>query len=653
MHCKACQRMLNGESHRLSPGPSGKLSPAFLHHVDGGNDLYIAARAGCCLCKFIWGILLHNERAAVCPHDGQPGGKALHPSYYQIWNTAEKTFFRMLYWLDIRQKVSLSLGEMLHLNAGGTSVQRVISILPNNIAGWDEPVQSLTSSQTWCTMTCSLAKQWLKVCDTSHSTCKAMCRSGWHPTRLVFVGTPSQPALRICLRTYIDPNDRYITLSHCWGLAKFFTLTTSNYQQCLEQIQPEDLPQTFQDAITIARDLDTKYIWIDSLCIIQDSLDDWARESLEMADVYSHSYCTIAAAAASNGTEGCIRTRQDATSSLRHEQHPRRSFFGLIPRQPRTYPRRAAAFETVVFKWLPEGIYKFVDPMLWEHEVTLSPLSKRARVLQESVLSRRTLYFCSGQLFFGCSSAGFCEEYPQGFPEAIRIYKEMQPLIISCGWSEIDTRPSSPYAPSWTEHGIQAIPLASGLSNVTSNQSSYLKCWNILLQDYCKRAVTNPQDKFIAISGLANRIHAANPTTSYFAGMWRDSKGFHDRKLLDQMLWQPAKPSSRLPTYIAPTWSWASVQGEISIDDFWLPESQQYLASLLDISVDMAGENPFAQIYSGFISLKGPLLPGKLTVDKESIRANPAYIRLAEQLGDATFKANFDYPFLRQAIPQR
>ncbi|PMD40345.1 HET-domain-containing protein, partial [Hyaloscypha variabilis F] len=366
-------------------------------------------------------------------------------------------------------------------------------------------------------MTCSLAKQWLKVCDTSHSTCKTMCQSGWHPTRLVFVGTPSQPALRICLRAYINPNDRYITLSHRWGFAKFFTLTKSNYQQCLEQIQPEDLPQTFQDAITIARDLDTKYIWIDSLCIIQDSLDDWARESLEMADVYSYSYCTIAAAAASDGTEGCIRTRQNATTSERD-----------------------------LFQSLPEGIYQFVDPMLWEHEVTLSPLSKRAWVLQESVLSRRTLYFCSNQLFFGCSNAGFCEQYPQGFPETIRMYKETQPLIMSSGWSK------------WTGHGIPTIPFASGLSNVTSNQSSYLQCWNILLQDYCRRAVTNPQDKLIAISGLANRIHAANPTTSYFAGM-----DFDDKELLDQLLWQPAKPSSRLPTYIAPTWSWASVQGEI------------------------------------------------------------------------------------------
>jgi hypothetical protein len=59
--------------------------------------------------------------------------------------------------------------------------------------------------------------------------------------------------------------------------------------------------------------------------------------------------------------------------------------------------------------------------------------------------------------------------------------------------------------------------------------------------------------------------------------------------------------------------------------------------------VDTVGENPFAQISSGFISLKGPIWPGKLTVDKESIRANLAYIRLAEQLGDVAFKGNSDY----------
>lgn len=72
-------------------------------------------------------MLSHNERAEVC--DGQPGGKVLHSSY-QIWKTTEKTSFRLFYWLKIRKNVSLGLGELFHLNAGGDSVQREINVLP-------------------------------------------------------------------------------------------------------------------------------------------------------------------------------------------------------------------------------------------------------------------------------------------------------------------------------------------------------------------------------------------------------------------------------------------------------------------------------------------------------------------------------------------
>ncbi|PMD17228.1 HET-domain-containing protein, partial [Hyaloscypha hepaticicola] len=104
-----------------------------------------------------------------------------------------------------------------------------------------------------------------------------------------------------------------MTLSHCWGTKKFLTLTTNNLENSRQRISLEDLTRVFQDAIHVTRFMGIDYIWIDSLCIIQDSPEDWAKESLLMEDVYSNSYCNIAATHASSGEDGCF---DEVTNSL-------------------------------------------------------------------------------------------------------------------------------------------------------------------------------------------------------------------------------------------------------------------------------------------------------------------------------------------------
>jgi hypothetical protein len=105
---------------------------------------------------------------------------------------------------------------------------------------------------------------------------------------------------------------QYASLSHCWGKLKIITLTTSNLAGFQHEIPLKELPKTFQEAIYVTRYLGLQYIWIDSLCILQDSSEDWAKESVQMADVYGAAEINIAATGAADGSGGCFFERSDS-----------------------------------------------------------------------------------------------------------------------------------------------------------------------------------------------------------------------------------------------------------------------------------------------------------------------------------------------------
>lgn len=113
-----------------------------------------------------------------------------------------------------------------------------------------------------------LAKQWIALCHETHLICHHYQLSRL-PTRVIDVGSDYR---HDCPRL-VEPGaqaDRYIALSHCWGNGRHFTTETTNIQERLKGMRWELLPKTFQDAISITRKLGIQYLWIDSLCILQD-----------------------------------------------------------------------------------------------------------------------------------------------------------------------------------------------------------------------------------------------------------------------------------------------------------------------------------------------------------------------------------------------
>lgn len=160
----------------------------------------------------------------------------------------------------------------------------------------------------------ALSSRWLMTCSDNHLACNRI-RPGslqdWNLTRMVFVGTQDDHALRLCKGSAIDHRVRYLTLSHCWGTHPHRkVLTQHNIASWLREIPCSDIMPTFKDAIDVTRALGVQYLWIDSLCIIQDSQRDWLDESAIMSDVYRFSYCNIAAAHATSDAKGLFVDRK-------------------------------------------------------------------------------------------------------------------------------------------------------------------------------------------------------------------------------------------------------------------------------------------------------------------------------------------------------
>lgn len=223
----------------------------------------------------------------------------------------------------------------------------------------------------------SLLRQWLRTCDQSHR-CLDPSKPQM-PTRLIDVGTTSEPKLRL-IETENMACEKYVALSHCWGdipeNLKFCTYR-GNIDEHKRQMGFNRLPKNFQDTVTITRKLQIQYLWIDSICIIQKDKVDWEAEAGNMENVFSAAYCTIAASSAESSLVGILHERK---------------------------PRPCVTVET------PTGRLYFCKTIDNFHDdVEQSVLNSRGWVLQERALSQRTLHFTANQIYFECGQAVHCE----------------------------------------------------------------------------------------------------------------------------------------------------------------------------------------------------------------------------------------------------
>lgn len=148
------------------------------------------------------------------------------------------------------------------------------------------------------------ASQWLKDCLSKHRT---LCVWPMHnlklPNRVLDLSLLTSNG-KVVLSERSTDTSLYACLSHCWGKNRPLVTTSETLAQHKLGISYNKLPKTFQDAITFVCRMSIRYLWIDSLCIIQDDEEDWRRESALMADIYRNAVITLAASAATNSTDG-------------------------------------------------------------------------------------------------------------------------------------------------------------------------------------------------------------------------------------------------------------------------------------------------------------------------------------------------------------
>lgn len=198
------------------------------------------------------------------------------------------------------------------------------------------------------------------------------------------------------------PDERegqYICLSHRWSTAsQLMTTTLTTLEERVQGIKFDDLTQTFQDAIAITRKLGISYIWIDSLCIIQDSQEDWEEESSKMGIYYGSSWLTIGAG-------------MDGDGLFLERLTPPEPYIKL--RMPTT--ENGKENSNIYFSITPHDM-----PLRGINASTQSPLYSRGWTLQEEMLSPRFLSFEPTQVYY---RGAVDIEYESGYRSRVNKWK--------------------------------------------------------------------------------------------------------------------------------------------------------------------------------------------------------------------------------------
>jgi Heterokaryon incompatibility protein (HET) len=349
---------------------------------------------------------------------------------------------------------------------------------------------------------------WIDQCTKNHHICREDGEP-WYPSRLIYL-TPQDRKAKLIESKEHGPTGRYVTLSHRWGPLLEKMLESPRVQHFQHAIEIGTLPRIFQDAIAIAIRLGAYYIWIDAICIKQgkQGRSDWENEAQKMDKIYSHAFLNISATMSIDGSE-CLTNYQPSDAC----------HYSEIELQANGTPQN----------------FFVVDGDMWSNEIDNAPLIKRGWVFQERFMARRVLHFGKDQLGWECCQLSALEMFPDGLPRESAMSPIAKPKIQSA-MEKLRQNPDR------------------------VDDIEFTGLWQILVHQYSKCDLTNAEDKLIAFSGIAKHIKGARDDF-YNAGMWKKTM------IYDLGWWRGTEVRAAFPisktSFRAPTWSWASVDGEI------------------------------------------------------------------------------------------
>lgn len=224
-------------------------------------------------------------------------------------------------------------------------------------------------------------KAWIDVCAEdhfAHPKCTGFeSQDDVMPGRLIKIGTSE-------ILSLVAPTEqvRFAALSYCWGLCDQLVTTKANVELRYNSFESSGFPQTLKDAILMTGRLELEFLWIDSLCIVQDDSEDWAAESVKMGSIFMKAHVVLAATKAKDVTEGFLQRQQPLVIASTCNQKP----------SVKVLAKRVDNQKCVCHP----------DPE-YGHLIETLPLSQRAWAYQERLLATRTLHFMHDEVVFECT----------------------------------------------------------------------------------------------------------------------------------------------------------------------------------------------------------------------------------------------------------
>jgi len=421
------------------------------------------------------------------------------------------------------------------------TIQKLILVIDDLAAQWVHTRPINPSPDTEETYT--LIQSWISNCIRSHCH-KNIADSSFTPSRLLkIVEMDGKFDLTVVQAGTHAP---YVALSYCWGGNQEHKTTTKSLKENRGVIDYNNLPKSIRDAINITAKLRYNYLWVDSMCIIQDDDVDKSREIAQMPFIYSNALFTIAASSAAAARDGFLRKR-----------------------------RETACGEMFEFLFLGAGnqIGRLRGVHVPEDEYGKAPLNARGWCLQERLLSTRILEYDCRQLRWICPDSGGQNRYTDGWS------KSAEAIF-----------PHINYIPS------------------TLPEADFRETWRDIVIQYSRRNLTMASDRILAISGIANRFGNLTDDT-YIAGHWLSMLPGNLLWYADYYGYTETKTfGPRTGVYQGPTWSWVAIDCDILWDLPALDDSWQNTLEILNYGIQLQDESAlYGAVTDAVLTVKGPI----------------------------------------------
>lgn len=437
----------------------------------------------------------------------------------------------------------------------------IASTFPDVPIGFDVPAGTATdASLAW-------ARKCLSRCNASHTMCRRsrLLAPRGRAQRILDIGARDGDPVRLVEQEGDDEHSNYVCLSHRWGRAPVLQTLSSNVSQHHQEVPWVALPRTYRETILFVRRLGVRYLWIDSLCIVQDDAEDWRRESSKMGTIFSQALLVVSASSSVDVDDGLFAEcgSSFATHYLEHSLAD-----GNV--------------ETICFRRSLAHISGYMDQRLGMTPDL--PTLTRGWIFQERFLSPRVLHFGPQELFWECLEDSLCQCTCQGPSD----------------------RTSAPPDNVALDHVSQPKTYFSRHYWTTLSDSELELCWHRLVEEYTKLDLTLDKDILPAISGLAKQFQSV-VNSEYLAGLWK-------RTLVADLLWHvdgfnadrdDGVQRQRPARWRAPSWSWAAVKGPVKYPD--AAAGIISLCEVLDANCSSAGTDATGELLDGYLTLRGRL----------------------------------------------